>query len=215
MRKLFALLFVITISALLACGVYAHDYIRMDQAGSITMELQFENAPVIGGNFSCTKVADVSDENGNLYFQTLLEEEIYREELPAVERMERLVQDNETYFHGQKLTVTNDSGTVVFQNLLPGLYLVTQDEETHGYSKINAFLVSIPYIEDGVYLYDVTAKTKTALEKELPETTQPQDKDEELPLTGQLNWPVPVLAVSGLVVFMLGWYLRKKDSYEK
>lgn len=28
-----------------------------------------------------------------------------------------------------------------------------------------------------------------------------------LPQTGQLNWPVPVMAVSGLVLFAIGWYL--------
>lgn len=31
--------------------------------------------------------------------------------------------------------------------------------------------------------------------------------------TGQLNWPVPVLAGSGLLLFMLGWVLRRKDSH--
>ena len=39
-----------------------------------------------------------------------------------------------------------------------------------------------------------------------------------LPYTGQLNWPIPVLVVLGLVLFSAGWLLRfgkKKDSYEK
>ena len=74
MRKLLALLFVITILASLAPSAYAHDYVRMDQEGSITLELQYEGEPVIGGKFACTKVAEVIDEDGNLYFKTLLEE---------------------------------------------------------------------------------------------------------------------------------------------
>ena len=219
MRKLFALLFVITILASLAPSAYAHDYVHMDQEGSITLELQFEDAPVIGGSFSCTKVADVVDEDGNLYFRTLVEEKIHRDGIPAVSDMEQLVKNNGDFFREQKQIVSNDSGTVVFLNLLPGLYLIAQEAETPDYSKINAFLVSVPYLEEGTYVYDVTARSKTALEQEVPETTEPEeDKDDKLPQTGQLNWPVPVLAVSGLAVFVLGWYLRfgrKKDGYEK
>ena len=217
MKKLFALLCALALLASLAPDAHAQDYIRMDQPGSITLELRFQDEPVIGGTFSCTKVADVVDEDGNLYFQTLVEAVICREGIPAVSDMERLVQENRDFFSGEKRTVTNETGTVVFENLLPGLYLIAQDTEAQGYSKINAFLVSVPYMVDGVYVYDVTARTKTALEQEVPETTVPDD-DEKLPQTGQLNWPVPVLAAGGLVVFVLGWYLRfgrKKDGYEK
>ena len=32
-----------------------------------------------------------------------------------------------------------------------------------------------------------------------------------LPQTGQLNWPVPVLAVSGVLLFAAGWVLNKKE----
>ena len=215
MRKLLVLLFALALLASLAFNIYAVD---LEQEGSITLELQFDDAPVIGGQFSCTKVADVVDEDGNLYFKTLKEEKIYREGIPAVSTMEQLVKENEVFFHPQTLTLNNESGTVVFQKLLPGLYLITQDTQTQDYCKINPFLVSVPYMDEGVYIYDVSAKAKTALEKEVTEPTKPEDKDEKLPQTGQLNWPIPVLAASGLIIFVLGWYLRfgrKKDRYEK
>lgn len=44
-------------------------------------------------------------------------------------------------------------------------------------------------------------------------TTNPSG--EKLPLTGQLNWPIPFLAAGGLLLFALGWFLsfgRKRDS---
>lgn len=218
MKRIFALLFAVTLLCSLVLPVYAHDYVDLTRQGSITLKLKFEGEPVVGGKFSCTKVAEVVDEDGNLYFKTLLEEEIFREGIPAVEDMEKLVKDNKEFFRSEKLTVTNDTGTVVFENLLPGLYLITQDTEAQGYSRINAFLVSVPYLEDGTYVYDVTAQTKTALEPVEIEATEEDKKDDKLPQTGQLNWPVPVLAVSGLTVFVLGWYLRfgrKKESDEK
>ena len=45
--------------------------------------------------------------------------------------------------------------------------------------------------------------------------TQPTTKPEELIDTGQLNWPVPVLSISGLLLFSLGWAMlnfTKKES---
>lgn len=44
-------------------------------------------------------------------------------------------------------------------------------------------------------------------------TTNPSG--EKLPLTGQLNWPIPFLAAGGLLLFALGWFLcfgRKRDN---
>lgn len=218
MKKVLTLFFALAILCSLALPVSAHDYVRMDQEGSITLELQFDGEPVIGGKFSCIKVAEVIEEDGNYYYKTMLEGEVFREGIPAVADMEQLVKDNKDFFRTEKLTVSNDTGTVVFSNRMPGLYLITQDTEARGYSRINAFLVSLPYMEDGSYVYDVTARTKTALEPAEIETTEEGKKDDKLPQTGQLNWPVPVLAVSGLAVFVLGWYLRfgrKKEHYEK
>jgi hypothetical protein len=38
----------------------------------------------------------------------------------------------------------------------------------------------------------------------------------DLPQTGQLRWPIPVLALSGMILFVLGWATyRKKDSAEE
>lgn len=35
-----------------------------------------------------------------------------------------------------------------------------------------------------------------------------------LPQTGQLNWPIPVLACSGVLLFAAGWCLNRKDKKE-
>lgn len=54
---------------------------------------------------------------------------------------------------------------------------------------------------------------------DVPNTPDTPDTPGEpgLPQTGQLNWPVPVLAVLGLVLFAAGWQLRfaKKRAHEK
>ena len=33
-----------------------------------------------------------------------------------------------------------------------------------------------------------------------------------LPQTGQLNWPVPVMAISGMVLFAFGWWMSRKTK---
>lgn len=55
----------------------------------------------------------------------------------------------------------------------------------------------------------------------IPETTPrvPEDKsDPPLIQTGQLNWPIPILAGAGIILFAFGWYLtflRKGKDHEK
>ena len=45
-------------------------------------------------------------------------------------------------------------------------------------------------------------------------TTDVTSKGDDLPQTGQLWWPVPVLAGGGLLLFGIGMYLRKKKGSE-
>ena len=113
-------------------------------------------------------------------------------------------------------------GVYYFTDLKAGLYVVTQTKAAKGYSDMSPFLVSIPYMEDGEYVYKVTANVKTELKQEIKPTTPPSGSKRptygnKLPQTGQLTWPIPWLASSGMVLFALGWWLcfgRRKDSYE-
>lgn len=46
-------------------------------------------------------------------------------------------------------------------------------------------------------------------------TTPPNSSADKLPNTGQLNWPIPVLVVLGLVLFGAGWYLNQTRRGDK
>lgn len=89
-----------------------------------------------------------------------------------------------------------------------------EGDATEGFAPISPFLISMPKYENGAYVTDVTATPKVPLvtEPTEPEATEPPDP--QLPQTGQLNWPIPVLLVSGLALFMLGWYLRRGGRKE-
>ena len=61
-----------------------------------------------------------------------------------------------------------------------------------------------------------TEPDETAPGETTPGSPTPED-EEKLPQTGQLNWPVPMLALAGLCLFIVGWALRfrsRKEDYE-
>jgi len=120
------------------------------------------------------------------------------------------------------ITVKVSHGKALFDDLSVGLYLIFQKDAAPGYNNLSPFLVTVPYTDDdGKLHYNVTVRSKTELFREpKKEPPQPPKKPigNKLPQTGQLTWPVPVLASSGMVLFALGWWLcfgRRKDSYEK
>ena len=84
------------------------------------------------------------------------------------------------------------------------------------------FLVSVPMEENGSYIYDVDASPKVELAKLPVEPSKPEQPElpggSKLPQTGQLNWLIPLLVVSGLCLLSAGWLLlfgkRKSDRRE-
>ncbi len=52
------------------------------------------------------------------------------------------------------MSVENADGTVVFDGLELGLYLVVQTTQSDGYYTMNPFVVSVPLDEDGAWVYD-------------------------------------------------------------
>lgn len=131
-------------------------------------------------------------------------------------------------------------GTATADGLMLGLYLVMQHQAASGYEAITPFLVSVPMFneETGKYYYDVDAEPKMGELTQTPPSettttptpntpssesgvtptetisTSPTAVQTTLPQTGQLNWPVPVLTVAGLLLILTGWYLRSHDKRE-
>ena len=45
-----------------------------------------------------------------------------------------------------------------------------------------------------------------------PETTEPVEVPPYLPHTGQVYWPIPVLALAGIVLVLTGLFIRRRKS---
>lgn len=112
----------------------------------------------------------------------------------------------------------DENGTAVYEDLTAGLYLVIQTKEANGYYKINPFLISVPMQEDEQWIYDVCSlpKMESLSEKIYSSSTTistpTTQKETLIPKTGQLWWPVPVLAFAGSACILIGLMLKKWET---
>lgn len=117
---------------------------------------------------------------------------------------------------------TDAEGAAKFDGVAVGLYVVAQEGFSGGqvkyFSEIEPFILMMPMTnENGTdWTYDIEAQPKVnPLPTPTPSPT-PEPEDPELPQTGMVRWPIPVLSGCGIVLFMLGWALvfmkKKKDA---
>lgn len=197
---------------------FAHDVPDYDRAGSITIKLSYDGKPVHGGSLTIHKVGYVAEDDGDFFFR--FTEDFEECEIPITElssselpkELEKIVK--EKGLEGITKRVGSD-GKVKFENLEIGLYLVVQKTASFGFSKINPFLVSVPAYDGEYYVYDVDASPKVELEPKPHEPEEPPEEpdkpDDKLPDTGLTNWPVPVMAVLGIILICTGIILRRAE----
>lgn len=263
-KRLFTLLAAVLLMWSMSITALAHDVPDLSRKGSIHIVMSHGGKAVPGGSLTLYRVGAVHEEDGNYGFVltgAFIGSGVSLEDIQSA----GLAKELADYVKAQKISGTTQKiakdGTVTFSDLEPGLYLLVQHKAAEGYYEAAPFLVSVPMMEDGRYIYDVDASPKVEIKKE-PETPEETETPEEpetpeetetpeepetpevpgipetpgtpgfpgtpavpeasvvptLPQTGQLNWPIPFLVVTGLCLFSVGWALRfgkKKDDYEK
>lgn len=240
-KGIFSVFAALILTFSLSTAVFAHDVPDLTKDCAISVTMQYEGKAVPGGTLTLYRVGNVQEENGNYYFElnnsfapsgVILAQNLASStsgtaqgDISSAETAKALADyANKNKLSGRTANIKDD-GTVIFSkeaiaglNLKPGLYLMVQNKGAEGFNKIEPFLVSVPQMnEDGIYEYKVDASPKVNLEKDTQTTPTPipsKPTDSKLPQTGQLNWPVPVLVITGLLLFSFGWLLRfgKKQS---
>lgn len=226
-KRLLALLTAVMLLCTMGVTAFAYDVPDMSKKGSIQITMQQGKKVVSGGTLTLYRVGAVSENDGNYNFVLTGDFQDCGASLDKIQSAE-LAKKLAQYAANKKLTGTTKEigkdGTVSFTDLELGLYLLVQNKAATGYNKVESFLVTVPMQENGKYIYDVNASPKvevkpTSTTPTTPSTQKPTTPTSAtLPKTGQLNWPIPILVVSGLVLFSIGWMLRfgnKKDRYEK
>ena len=221
-KKVVSLLLILALLGSVCAAVSADQMPDHSRTGSISVSMAYLGEPVPGGNLMLYKVADVSHEDAVFVYTEAfsgcemsledIQDPMLALELEAIAREQELVGTTKNM---------DENGRAKFENLTIGLYLLVQTEPAPGYNKVNPFLVSLPGQREGAYIYDVDASPKVALEPEETEPTEtteptvPTTKPPSLPQTGQLSWPVPVLAIGGLILLCVGWLLRESERRKK
>lgn len=241
-RKLFSLLLCCALLICLGVNAMAAD---LSDTGTLRVYI-LETGTKAGIKGAQVNIYQIASVTGNAYTLT----ETFAEcgfdvdrigELTASEnqteaaRLAGFVKDNEIKFTRAK--ITNSSGIVNHNDIELGLYLVTEAVSPEGHNPISPFLITVPQVVNGEYIYTVDATPKTGTSDPTPTepskptepttpttptsptsptsptTTNPTTPDEKLPQTGQLWWPVYLLTAAGLTLFFYGWLRRRSEHH--
>lgn len=222
MKKMITVLLALSVLLSFPLTAYAHDVPQERDDCSIEVIVRYDGENVDGGTLTAIRVGYVDEEDGNYFFSqeftNIKIEDIASPNAPKTQQ--EFYNNNKSNYDFYTQTQTVENGKAIFSGLSTGLYLIVQNRAADGFSNLGAFLVSVPYMEDGEYQYHVTAAIKSELEREPePTETPPTEPDDpKLPQTGQLNWPIPLMVVAGLGLFAAGWVLcfgKKRDYDEK
>lgn len=221
-KKIWALLLALVILVSAAATVSADNMPDHSRLGSIRIAMTYHGEAVPGGSLTLFKVADVAQTEARFVYTedfAACTKELTDLQDPALAaELAQIAADGELTGTTRDI---DDKGCAKFEQLHIGLYLLVQTENAEGFNKVNPFLVSLPGRQEDTYIYDVDASPKVALEPaptEPPEPTEPTvppTEPPDLPQTGQLSWPVPVLAIGGLILLCIGWLLREDGRKKK
>ena len=158
------------------------------------------------------------DEQGNFKFAVGFENCTLNEEDLSENNLENLKDYAKANANPVLTKVTDSNGKFTLNDLEFGKYLFVQENRTDEIT-MQTMLISVPELIDGKELtYEVTAKPKIVNKEiidrnEIKETRMVRDK--QLPYTGVLNWPIPVLVIAGIVIFCIAWLKVYSTSKKK
>lgn len=197
-----------------------------NRTGSISITMTHDGEVVAGGTLTLFRIAELDLDGvdfGYRYVEPYTDCEISLDDIASPSTAADLAEYTRRNRFSGKTERIGVTGEVHFDDLQTGLYLLVQYIPAKGYYPVAPFLVSIPGVMDGSYIYDVNASPKLDLEP-LDPTTKPTSPSQptkpsgpSLPQTGQTNWPVPVMAAAGMLMVAFGWGLyasSNKKNYE-
>lgn len=207
---------------LLMLGTTVHgEVIDFSKKGDIEIILKDpENGrPVDVGEFTIYKIADINKE---------LYDYVYTSEFSGMKvGLENLKSDVLTNALVEYIQANNikgksfsldSEGMIQYLGVDLGIYLIVNNRMMIDYHKINPFIVTVPVDLDGSYEYFVDATPKLSLkvnDNSTPDAPVPDDTvpGGDIPVVGQLRWPIPFLAGGGAFLVLVG--VIKKVKYEK
>ena len=234
---------ILLIISLTSITAFAGQLPDLSNKGILRISMKEDGKAVGGGEFEIYHIADMVLSKGKIKYVFTKDFKSCGFSLDDIEsdsvtyELEGYIADNE--ISGIRENV-DDNGIAEFSNLKPGIYFVIQNETAKGYIPVNSFTVTLPYYDRGKYNYTVTANPKlisnrfdnndfttTVKSPNSPDSSDSHDgsdsndstggnkpTDSQLPITGQLNLPIPILTVSGFCMLILGLVIRIRGRKE-
>ena len=110
-------------------------------------------------------------------------------------------------------------GNICFDDLEAGIYLLIQDRAADGFTRMRPFIIMLRdnEIVEAVPKLTVIGEQESepsepTAEETGPEETVPEKEHHDLPVTGQLQWPIPVLIGTGFILLAAGIITHKKKT---
>lgn len=207
------LLLLLLLTALLSIPASA-----LGGSGSITVICKGKRneQPVLlaGDEYALVQIARIQIIDGAFSYtvdQNYAESDCEWSALTASQRKQKAKELEKTALELHRFTavaVSDPDGRVHFRDLDPGLYLLirTKTAAENVDFTCDPGLYSIPSQDNGELIYDLSLFPKF-------DWTDP-DKPEKLPQLGQLNWPIPILMLSGLGMLFTGFELCFSEKPE-
>lgn len=213
-KALVSIVLAIALTAVLGLSANAWELPDLEKTGSVTVHMRMGDTAIVGGSLTLYRVGDIYEKDGAFLFKTSgsfensgvsLDEVLSPE--PAIALSGYAAKNSTPEVETLQI---GSNGSVTFSDLEAALYLVVQKDAAKGYSAITPFLISMPFCDGDKYIYDVDASPKVQIIPDL------DDDKPNLPQTGQIKWPIPILAVTGCFLFAVGLYVsfggKKKNE---
>ena len=114
--------------------------IDMDETGSISITIKYENNPVAGGSLTLYNVASISLDDGNLSYVLTSDFLDFETDFSDISS-DTFAKDLKNYADANKLEgkteEVDEDGKVSFEGLNLGLYLMVQKDAADGYYEMN------------------------------------------------------------------------------
>ena len=205
---------------------------------SLTVHFQKHNddgtaVGISGATFAAYKVADLAVDGGSANYTVIDpykahavydkdKRDVTFDDMTTEESQEFALECAKGVNQPVSLNVTNSAGDVSFSMTDPGMYMIEEirtEGDADKYELVSPFLVSVPFPEDGAWLYAAKAYPKTEVKEKSAEKTAPphnandNQKNTEAEDTGVAShaaeYTIVLLAAAGCAVVI---YMAKKKS---
>lgn len=150
---------------------------------SVTMQEEENSDPVPGGTLTIYQAAELQEEDGKLYWKYTSDFEGCGL-VPDGISEEAFAKTLEDYVESQNIQgikkEISSEGTLSFDDLPLGIYLIVQEDPAEGYYPVNSFAVSVPAQEENGWNYHIDASPKMEQYTVIPpdeQETPPQPKE--------------------------------------